>query len=125
MGFNAGDGIHFYATPESRTLEIVNVTSHSNMGVPGRFVFEVDQTEIVDVKCTDSGKDIVLISLYNITCNITCITCNICGELCIQQSVCGPTQMKTCPRVTSKHALVLPVFARDCILYTGVLYKWV
>ena len=52
VGFNAGDGINYAAVPESRTAEIVNITTTSNVGVPGVWIFQVNEESIV----VSSGK---------------------------------------------------------------------
>ena len=52
VGFNAGDGINYAAVPESRTGEIINIDTTSNVGVPGVWVFQVNQETIT----ISSGK---------------------------------------------------------------------
>ncbi|CAG2206870.1 Sushi, nidogen and EGF-like domain-containing protein 1 [Mytilus edulis] len=42
VGFDAGDGIHYYAVPSSRTPDIINITHMSNVGIPGKYIFRVD-----------------------------------------------------------------------------------
>ncbi|VDI06757.1 Hypothetical predicted protein, partial [Mytilus galloprovincialis] len=46
VGFDAGDGIHFYAVPGSQTPGIINITQMSNVGIPGKFIFRVDLATI-------------------------------------------------------------------------------
>ncbi|NXH38106.1 TECTA protein, partial [Dicaeum eximium] len=41
-GFNSGDGTNFYNIPVSQTDAIINITTTSNVNVPGRWVFRVD-----------------------------------------------------------------------------------
>eukprot|EP00057_Strongylocentrotus_purpuratus_P022946 XP_011677420.1 PREDICTED: protein mesh-like [Strongylocentrotus purpuratus] len=55
IGFNAGDGIHAYTVHASQTEEVINMTTLSNVNVPGRFVFRVDLPAIRDPACKDHG----------------------------------------------------------------------
>ena len=53
VGFNAGDGVRSVEIPDSNTNEIVNIETTSNIGVPGLWVFRVDEQEIVPIRdCT-------------------------------------------------------------------------
>ncbi|CAG2190305.1 unnamed protein product [Mytilus edulis] len=49
VGFDAGDGIHFYSVTGSQTPGIINITQMSNIGIPGKFIFGVDQATIEQV----------------------------------------------------------------------------
>ncbi|XP_054855759.1 sushi, nidogen and EGF-like domain-containing protein 1 [Eublepharis macularius] len=42
-GFDSGDKIHYYNIPSSRTADVVNIGGTTNVGVPGRWVFQVDE----------------------------------------------------------------------------------
>ncbi|NXM97628.1 TECTA protein, partial [Sylvia borin] len=42
VGFNSGDDTNFYNIPGSQTDAIINITTTSNVKVPGRWVFQVD-----------------------------------------------------------------------------------
>ena len=45
IGFNAGDGVNFITVPESLTVEgVLNLTNTSNVGLPGVYIYRVDQT---------------------------------------------------------------------------------
>lgn len=46
VGFNAGDGAHFFTVPESQTTAVINISMTSNIGVPGVWVFQVNGDEI-------------------------------------------------------------------------------
>ena len=46
VGFNAGDGVHFYALAQPDTDTNVTLETDSNINVPGVHVFRVDQDEI-------------------------------------------------------------------------------
>ena len=52
VGFNAGDGVRFATVPGSQTHEIINIASTSNVGVPGEWVFRVDQEDIAAGGCS-------------------------------------------------------------------------
>ncbi|XP_038072987.1 sushi domain-containing protein 2-like [Patiria miniata] len=56
VGFNAGDGFTFYAVPESQTAAIVDIDQDSNIGTHGRFVFQIDNSDIVDSRCNSDGS---------------------------------------------------------------------
>ena len=44
IGFNAGDGVHSYTVPESLTTDdVINVVFTSNVGIPGMYIYRVDQ----------------------------------------------------------------------------------
>ena len=55
VGYDAGDGTNYYALPESRTPEIINVSSMSNVNISGLFVFRVDSAEIIQGGCNTNG----------------------------------------------------------------------
>ncbi|XP_077193128.1 IgGFc-binding protein-like [Paroedura picta] len=42
-GFDSGDKTNYYTIPSSRTPDIVNIAMTTNVGVPGRWVFQVDK----------------------------------------------------------------------------------
>ena len=46
VGFNAGDGVRFYSVPESQTEAIINISMTSNFGVPGLWIFQVNEKDI-------------------------------------------------------------------------------
>ena len=45
-GFNAGDGTRNFTVEGSQTPSIVNIETTSNVGVPGKYVFRVDDTTV-------------------------------------------------------------------------------
>jgi hypothetical protein len=52
IGFNAGDQERSYTLPESWTTNaILNLESTSNVGIPGAYIFRVDQTTITAPTC--------------------------------------------------------------------------
>ena len=42
-GYNAGDRINSYTIAGSRTPRIINLTTTSNVGIPGTWIFKVGQ----------------------------------------------------------------------------------
>nr|XP_056702378.1 sushi, nidogen and EGF-like domain-containing protein 1 [Euleptes europaea] len=42
-GFDSGDKTNYYNIPSSRTPDVVNIGGTTNVGVPGRWVFQVDE----------------------------------------------------------------------------------
>lgn len=55
-GFNAGDGKRYFNIPGSRTADVVNVEETTNVGVPGRWVFRIDDAHVEVGGCNDSGE---------------------------------------------------------------------
>ena len=43
VGVNAGDGIRFFRHPDSNTLELLNITTTSNVDMPGVWVIRTDE----------------------------------------------------------------------------------
>ncbi|XP_065911625.1 protein mesh-like isoform X3 [Dysidea avara] len=67
VGFNAGDGLRYAAIPQSRTNAIINITRTSNIGVPGVWVFRIDEEDVVIAGCqrlAEEENGTVPISLY-------------------------------------------------------------
>ena len=58
-GFNAGDGIRYFNTPNSRTPAIINITSTSNYKDPGFWIFQVDGETVKNRDCK-SKRGLVL-----------------------------------------------------------------
>ena len=56
VGFDAGDSVNYFALTASRTPEIINVTSMSNVNIPGLFMFRVDSAGIKQGGCNTNGK---------------------------------------------------------------------
>ncbi|XP_062612220.1 uncharacterized protein LOC134274009 [Saccostrea cucullata] len=53
VGFNAGDGTNFYSVTGSRTDAVLNLPQMSNIGIPGEYVFRVDQNKISNADTVD------------------------------------------------------------------------
>ena len=45
-GIDAGDGINFITIPGSLTPSIINITQTSNVGIPGIWMFKVNEGNI-------------------------------------------------------------------------------
>ena len=73
VGFNAGDGVHYYSAPGARTDSMKNLTTMSNINIPGKFVFRLDQVE------TGNGNIIYII-------HYVCYWLSM--ELCLYIQVC-------------------------------------
>ena len=56
VGFNAGDGATFFAVPESQSDAIVDIDMDTNIDRVGRFVFRIDNSDIVDSGCNTEGR---------------------------------------------------------------------
>ncbi|XP_062583136.1 protein mesh-like [Saccostrea cucullata] len=59
VGFNAGDGKVYYVVNGSRTADIININKKSNVGIPGKFVFRIDSSEIGGGGCNTKGNVII------------------------------------------------------------------
>ena len=55
VGFNAGDGIRFATVPGSRSTDIADVEETSNVGVPGLWIYRVDEEDITTGGCTQDS----------------------------------------------------------------------
>ena len=55
VGFNAGDGVHFFSVEGSMSMDILNIASQSNMNIPGRWIFRLDSHTIQDGGCNNYG----------------------------------------------------------------------
>ena len=54
VGFDAGNGRYYHAIPESRTPDVVNVPSKTNVGIPGMMVFKLSNVVKVDKMTPES-----------------------------------------------------------------------
>ena len=53
VGFNGGDGVHFYVRPETTNDLILQLDENSNVCVPGKFVFRIDGGNVQPGRCVD------------------------------------------------------------------------
>ncbi|XP_048768421.2 protein mesh-like [Ostrea edulis] len=117
VGFNAGDGIVFFTVNASRTHEIVNVTTMSNIDIPGKFAFRIDASDITDGGCNTEG-DLTVTPRYGPMLGGQYL---VLGGPCIEATATvkfnflGLTQKYTCERKTEFSAVcITPLFR-----YTG------
>lgn len=47
VGFNAGDGIRFYALQQPNSFPPIMLDSDSNVNEPGTYIFRVDQSRVI------------------------------------------------------------------------------
>ncbi|XP_074046823.1 sushi, nidogen and EGF-like domain-containing protein 1 isoform X1 [Macrotis lagotis] len=76
-GFNAGDGKRYFNIPGSRTDDIVNVEMTTNVGIPGRWVFRIDDAQVQVGGCSNTTS--------------VCLTLRPClnGGKCIDDCITG------------------------------------
>ncbi|KAK9401098.1 sushi nidogen and EGF-like domain-containing protein 1 [Crotalus adamanteus] len=55
-GFNAGDGKRYFNIPGSRTDDIVDVEMTTNVGIPGRWVFRIDDAQVQVGGCNNTTE---------------------------------------------------------------------
>ena len=46
VGFDAGDGVNHFKVPGSKTAAVLDLVDESNVGVPGKWIFKVSDTEV-------------------------------------------------------------------------------
>ena len=57
-GFNAGDGIRFFVIPGSRTNDILNLPSTSNVARAGQWMFRTDEASVEAGGCDSRGNNL-------------------------------------------------------------------
>ncbi|XP_036426286.1 sushi, nidogen and EGF-like domain-containing protein 1 [Colossoma macropomum] len=55
-GFNAGDGKRYFNIPGSRTDDVVEVETTTNVGYPGRWIFRIDDAQVQVGSCNNSAS---------------------------------------------------------------------
>lgn len=55
-GFNAGDGRRYFSIPGSRTSDMAEVETSTNVGVPGRWAFRIDDAQVRVGGCAHASK---------------------------------------------------------------------
>lgn len=55
-GFNAGDGRRYFSIPGSRTADMAEVETTTNVGVPGRWAFRIDDAQVRVGGCGHTSK---------------------------------------------------------------------
>ncbi|XP_062913374.1 alpha-tectorin-like [Mobula hypostoma] len=110
-GFNSGDSLSFFTIPGSRTSEIIDIETTSNVDEPGRWVFRTDTFEalrgcIYNGKYIRENQTVWINGSCQTKCNcssegsLTCVS-EPCGavEICVPAPpfhACRPVSMKTC-----------------------------
>ena len=56
-GFNAGDGVRFFIIPGSRTNNILNLPSTSNVARDGQWMFRTDEASVEAGGCNTKGTN--------------------------------------------------------------------
>nr|XP_033814614.1 sushi, nidogen and EGF-like domain-containing protein 1 [Geotrypetes seraphini] len=74
-GFNAGDGKRYFNIPGSRTDDIVDVEMTTNVGIPGRWVFRIDDSQVQVGGCNNTTS--VCLTLR------PCLNAGKCIEDCV------------------------------------------
>ena len=59
-GFNAGDGRRYFNIPGSATDQVMFISSMSNVGKPGQWIFRIDNAKIEAGGCNTKGKSVPL-----------------------------------------------------------------
>ena len=60
MGYDAGDGIHYYQHPQSFSRGLFNVFNTSNVGIPGVWIFRLDTEDTAIVQCSTQSFGMTL-----------------------------------------------------------------
>uniref|UniRef100_A0A452GL73 Uncharacterized protein n=1 Tax=Gopherus agassizii TaxID=38772 RepID=A0A452GL73_9SAUR len=105
-GFNAGDGKRYFNIPGSRTDDIVDVEMTTNVGIPGRWVFRIDDAQVQVGGCNNTTS--------------VCLTLRPClnGGKCIEDCITGnPSYSCSClAGFTGKrcHLVESPCEMKEC-----------
>uniref|UniRef100_A0A8C8BMZ6 Sushi, nidogen and EGF like domains 1 n=1 Tax=Otus sunia TaxID=257818 RepID=A0A8C8BMZ6_9STRI len=77
-GFNAGDGKRYFNIPGSRTDDIADVEMTTNVGIPGRWVFRIDDAQVQVGGCSNTTSVCLMLRpcLNGGKCIEDCITGN-------------------------------------------------
>lgn len=54
-GFNAGDGVNYHVINGSFTSDVVSLVNETNVDIPGKWIFRIDQADIEDGGCPETG----------------------------------------------------------------------
>ena len=76
VGFNAGDGLRYFSVPGSREAAIADVETTSNVGLPGRWMFRIDDVAVKAGGCNTEGSRLAASSSTNtsVLSPVPCIT---------------------------------------------------
>ncbi|XP_069053640.1 sushi, nidogen and EGF-like domain-containing protein 1 isoform X2 [Lepisosteus oculatus] len=103
-GFNAGDGRRYFNIPGSRTEDVVDVEETTNVGVPGRWVFRIDDAQVQVGGCNDSAS--------------VCLNLRPClnGGHCIDDCITGHPSF-TCSCLTGYTGRRCQIDVNECSSY--------
>ena len=74
VGFNAGDGIHYYRVPGTDTAEgLLALSNTSNVGITGQWVFKVSGSSVEVGGCLQLTGTFVCGSVENKWCMCVCM----------------------------------------------------
>lgn len=60
VGFNGGDGVHFFVRPEIQSdNSILQLDDNSNVCVPGKYVFRIDGERVQPGRCVNIKTGII------------------------------------------------------------------
>ena len=60
VGFDSGDKVHYYSLPSSGSASVINLTNESNVGYPGKFIFQIGIAGDNSTEIEVPGKFIVI-----------------------------------------------------------------
>ena len=65
VGFNGGDGIHFFSRPEIQSDSILELDDNSNVCVRGKYVFRIDGEVVQPGRCVNmmQGRNLYIHSI--------------------------------------------------------------
>ena len=49
VGFNAGDMVNYDTLTGSNTPKVINISSTTNVGIPGKWAFQVNNDEVIGI----------------------------------------------------------------------------
>ncbi|XP_068099382.1 alpha-tectorin-like [Hyperolius riggenbachi] len=92
-GFNSGDDTHYFNIPGSRTNEVMKIASTSNVGRPGRWVFQVDELQVFNgcifqAKFANEGETFWSDSSCSSKCHCEGSKVSCAGEACPKSGIC-------------------------------------
>ncbi|XP_044134447.1 alpha-tectorin-like [Bufo gargarizans] len=92
-GFNSGDDTHYFNIPGSRTNEVLNIQSTSNVNCPGRWVFQVDDFKVpggcvFQAKFAKEGEDFWKEEACSTKCTCRDGRVSCVEEVCPESATC-------------------------------------
>ena len=94
IGFNAGDGMRFFNLPEaSSSIALQNLPFSSNVGMPGTYIFRVDQDPTL---CSNETSKCTQECLFNITTSMVVCSCRNGYEINSDGFTCDGECLNSC-----------------------------